>query len=730
MISCTNEGKPLALSWGRALWLDSGVRRTPIYRGLVLGFPTILPKIITVRVGPLSGKDLRLRQLRPLLALHKCSKLQYNANAIWDGLALGNMMRNSKCNAMKRAIYAMMRAFLNQGEAFSNDITIDSKGWVAGESSCDESELELIVSCKVDVDGMVNCEEDGKDNEVKSSEVITNNFRLKENRNDDMKEDVSKNGAESVVMDVGEFLNGEDENLVCKSNVGSLVVGHESNIFEVDEESGTLSVYDSSVHDFSKRVLTCDDMFYKKWNLKDLSEVIDTTKDSKALLELSKEVDQDNHGLEGNFMGDSGLGNDVDSFVLLGRTTLVENTKTSVINVQENNAYNILKNQEDKEDNEEIRGLVTLVNGVADSSKNYHSNYVVRGVNKVVINFSKREVNCNFNKVVKNRKVCDGEQDGSKEDDEFVLCDLMLGKNRRHLWGSNYIDGPRDLCEHVTMNLSTMDLRTRLLELELIIPNTYCSVDCIQKGVHLLGKYHEDGNKSCDVATLRRLDGKSLFGHSRVLEYGVSFGYIKFDMLKWPTRKKIVVDGSSKIRRGNELKTKFAREGIKYEVGDWVYLKLQPYMQISVRQSHQHMFSAKVCGAFQVMVKVGKVAYRLKSLEIAKILSVFYVYKLRKWKMEVTEMGIFTTCDEAGMIVVEPQTVLNRIMQMKYNRAVVHVLIQWANGSVADATWEADLHEILLMLRDDFRYRLLCGCKYESMEALLANCPGINEDDH
>ncbi|GKD00791.1 hypothetical protein Tco_1171065, partial [Tanacetum coccineum] len=194
-------------------------------------------------------------------------------------------------------------------EAFLNDVKIDSKGWVDCDSSCDESELESIVSCKVDVDGVVNCEEDGKDNKVKSSEVITNNFRLKENRKlcgVDMKVDVSRNGAESVVMDVGEFLNGEDENLVCKSNVGSLVVGHDSNIFEVDKKSGTISVYDSSVHDFSKRVLTCDDMFYKKWNLKDLSEVIDTTKDSKILVELSKEEDKDNHSLVGNFIVDSG----------------------------------------------------------------------------------------------------------------------------------------------------------------------------------------------------------------------------------------------------------------------------------------------------------------------------------------------------------------------------------------------------------------------------------------
>ncbi|XP_076900202.1 uncharacterized protein LOC143554296 [Bidens hawaiensis] len=43
---------------------------------------------------------------------------------------------------------------------------------------------------------------------------------------------------------------------------------------------------------------------------------------------------------------------------------------------------------------------------------------------------------------------------------------------------------------------------------------------------------------------------------------------------------------------------------------------------------------------------------------------------------------------------------------------------------------EEDLHEILMKLRDNFQYCLFCGCQYESMDALSANCPGINEDDH
>ncbi|KAJ8900042.1 hypothetical protein K2173_024157 [Erythroxylum novogranatense] len=43
---------------------------------------------------------------------------------------------------------------------------------------------------------------------------------------------------------------------------------------------------------------------------------------------------------------------------------------------------------------------------------------------------------------------------------------------------------------------------------------------------------------------------------------------------------------------------------------------------------------------------------------------------------------------------------------------------------------EEDLQEILMKLRDEYRYCLFCGFQYESMEALLSNCPGPDEDDH
>ncbi|CAL0318906.1 unnamed protein product [Lupinus luteus] len=43
---------------------------------------------------------------------------------------------------------------------------------------------------------------------------------------------------------------------------------------------------------------------------------------------------------------------------------------------------------------------------------------------------------------------------------------------------------------------------------------------------------------------------------------------------------------------------------------------------------------------------------------------------------------------------------------------------------------EEELHDVLMKLRDDFNYCLFCGCKYESKDALMVNCPGTNEDDH
>ncbi|GJZ93438.1 suppressor of mec-8 and unc-52 protein homolog 1 [Tanacetum coccineum] len=97
-----------------------------------------------------------------------------------------------------------------------------------------------------------------------------------------------------------------------------------------------------------------------------------------------------------------------------------------------------------------------------------------------------------------------------------------------------------------------------------------------------------------------------------------------------------------------------------YEVGDMVYLKLQPYRQITVRKGVHHKLSSKFYSPFKVLEKVGEVAYNLQLPSSAKVHLVFHVSQLKRCKTPEIEMGAFPTCTEEGLIAVEPEKILDR----------------------------------------------------------------------
>ena len=68
-----------------------------------------------------------------------------------------------------------------------------------------------------------------------------------------------------------------------------------------------------------------------------------------------------------------------------------------------------------------------------------------------------------------------------------------------------------------------------------------------------------------------------------------------------------------------------------FEVGDWIFLRLQPYKKISIKQQKKNnKLSPRYYGPYQIMQNIGSVAYKLELPPTTKIHLIFHVSCLKK----------------------------------------------------------------------------------------------------
>lgn len=136
------------------------------------------------------------------------------------------------------------------------------------------------------------------------------------------------------------------------------------------------------------------------------------------------------------------------------------------------------------------------------------------------------------------------------------------------------------------------------------------------------------------------------------------------------------------------------RRDVSYEVGDWVFLRLQPYRQHTIFRRTSQKLSTKYFGPFQVEERIGPVAYRLKLPEGTRVHSVFHVSLLKKRVgPETPTSGTLPPLRATGLLRLRPLHVLQTREVIIDGQTSVEALVQWQDLPVTEATWE-DLQQL------------------------------------
>ncbi|KAH0655282.1 hypothetical protein KY285_030164 [Solanum tuberosum] len=137
--------------------------------------------------------------------------------------------------------------------------------------------------------------------------------------------------------------------------------------------------------------------------------------------------------------------------------------------------------------------------------------------------------------------------------------------------------------------------------------------------------------------------------------------------------------------QGNHLQKRSDRN---FNVGDWVYFKIQSYKQATISNHTYHKLAAKFYGPFQILRRVGPVAYTLLLPSSVKIHPTVHVSLLKKCNEVPTHISYPPTIDLACPHFPEPELVLQQRMVKWGNKVVAQVLVKWCGFPANNATWE------------------------------------------
>lgn len=134
----------------------------------------------------------------------------------------------------------------------------------------------------------------------------------------------------------------------------------------------------------------------------------------------------------------------------------------------------------------------------------------------------------------------------------------------------------------------------------------------------------------------------------------------------------------------------------EFQVGEMVYLRLQPFIQTSLAQRPYQKLAFRYYGPYKIEAHIGAVAYRLALPESSKIHNVVHVSQLKRalGASESADKQLPPSNDVLHALHVPLQVTDQRIVQVP-GKAAERVLVQWQDLPPPLSTWEDP--EILLI---------------------------------
>ena len=116
-----------------------------------------------------------------------------------------------------------------------------------------------------------------------------------------------------------------------------------------------------------------------------------------------------------------------------------------------------------------------------------------------------------------------------------------------------------------------------------------------------------------------------------------------------------------------------------FQVGDMVFLHLQPYKQSSLKLKGHQKLAPKFYGTYKFLQKIGFVSYKLE-LSPSHIHPLFHVSCLKKViGTNIRPQNVLPELDKEGSIILETKAILNKCTCHILSRSIMEVLIQWYN---------------------------------------------------